>query len=154
MLRFSFPPPGQLPGTATNDTPAAGNVGEYISAQLALGSAVALTTGTPVNLTSIPLTAGDWEVWAAVWFSPAATTSITQLIGSHGTTSGVISANLDHVVQDSFAAEVPTALQLNRILPMTRYLLAASGTIFLNAQATFTVAGLSAYGIINARRRR
>src|SRR5690349_16625741 len=54
-----------LAGTATNDDAAAGKIGEYIESEVLSGSAVSLTTNTAANITSISLTAGDWDVWGA-----------------------------------------------------------------------------------------
>src|ERR1019366_4169569 len=51
--------PGQIVGTATNDNATAGNVGEHIQA---VASNVVATDATFVNITSISLTAGDWDV--------------------------------------------------------------------------------------------
>lgn len=53
---------GQYPGTATNNNATAGNIGEYVSSIIPIGSAVAMSNGTTVNVTSISLTAGDWDV--------------------------------------------------------------------------------------------
>ena len=66
-------------GTTTNDSAATGNVGEFVTATVAVGAAVALTTATTANVTSISLTAGDWDVSGQVNFTPGATTSITVL---------------------------------------------------------------------------
>lgn len=67
---------GQLLATATNDTPAAGYVGETIEST---GGTVGLSTGVFSNGTSIVLTPGDWLVSGAIEFSPnGAVTGNTQ----------------------------------------------------------------------------
>src|ERR1700716_2012808 len=73
---------GQLPGEPAAGSATAGNVGEYIESVVVSGSAVALTTGVDKTITSISLTAGDWDIDAVANFGPAATTNITQLMGS------------------------------------------------------------------------
>src|SRR4029077_4886616 len=61
-LAFAQPQGDQLLGTATNDNATAGNVGEYIESVIPAGAAIAITSATNTNLTSISLTAGDWDV--------------------------------------------------------------------------------------------
>lgn len=55
-------------GVTNGSNAAAGSVGEYVTAS---PTGISLTTGTTINLTSISLTAGDWDVSGAVEFSPA-----------------------------------------------------------------------------------
>lgn len=53
---------GQLLGTNTNDAASAGYVGEIVSASVQKVSSVDFDDVTPVNIMSIVLTAGDWDV--------------------------------------------------------------------------------------------
>lgn len=68
----------QVPGTTTNDAANAGNVGEYLTATLASGSAVSLTSNTVTDIISVSLTAGDWDVQGWVWCSPTGTMLMEQ----------------------------------------------------------------------------
>lgn len=142
-----------LQGTGTNDNAAAGKVGEIIESTVLVGSAVALTTATPANVTSISLTAGDWDVWGNVWYSPAATTSITIHQGAINTTSATLptapGAGAFYKVIE--AALVPNAI-FGESVGQRRISIASTTTVYLVAQATFTVDTLSAYGYIGARR--
>jgi hypothetical protein len=70
------PAVGQIPGTATNDDAAAGKLGEIISSNIVVGSAVSLTTNTPANITSLSLTAGDWDVWGLMNSSEGSGTTL------------------------------------------------------------------------------
>jgi hypothetical protein len=138
-----------IKGTNTNDSAAAGDVGEYISSNVAAGSAVALTTATAKTITSISLTAGDWDVSGFVAINPAATTNLTLELGCSHT---VIDSNAGvGFVQRTPAGYVPAAANL-RTIPTIRYSLNATTTIYLNAQANFTVSSCSSYGLIAARR--
>lgn len=137
-------------GTATNDSAAAGDVGELLTATAA-PAAVALTTATQANVTSVSLTAGDWEVSGEVNYTPAGTTSITVIGQGVSTTSATLGAQ-DTYSQDAFAANVPGAIVITKIAPTIRISLAATTTVYLVARATFTVAALSAGGTIRARR--
>ena len=138
-------------GTATNDNAAAGYVGEYNSAAVAAGSAVSLTTATTANVTTISLTAGDWDVSGIVQYTPTATTSVTQLTQGVSTLSATLSP------QGTFskfvtAANILTAIDPAWSLPVVRLALASTTTIYLVSNATFSVSTLTAYGIITARR--
>ena len=64
MLRGQTP--NQVIGTGTNDNAAAGIVGEFITATVAVGGAVALVTATANTVTSITLTPGDWDMSATI----------------------------------------------------------------------------------------
>lgn len=144
---------GQYPGETSTSSATAGNVGEVISASVALGSAVALTTGAIANITSISLTAGDWDIWGSVWFSPAASTSITRYGGSIETTSGGFTSGPPNSYIVTQAAFVPG---LNNTIGFpcgpVRASLSGTTSYFLNAVAVFTVSTLGAFGTIRARR--
>lgn len=141
-------------GTATNDNAAAGKIGQYIEGVLASGSALSVTSATALDITSISLTAGDWEVSGSVVFIPVAGTSITLLACGPSDTSATFDADNSKRVQMATAAQVPgTALSVQHFSPI-RYSLAATTTIYLVARAIFTVSTLTAYGTIRARRMR
>src|SRR5712671_6777035 len=97
----------QLPGTTTNDNAAAGNVGEYIVGTAAIDS-VSITTGTPVNVGSISLTAGDWDVSCQIVYLPGATTTVSALEASLSATTGTRNGTLG-----AFAGVTYNALVLN-----------------------------------------
>lgn len=150
----NFAGPTAVGGTITNDNAAAGFVGEVITATVGSGSALALTTTVGLNVTSISLTAGDWDVTGNVAFLPAATTNITYIAGSCNTTSATIGSFATQASGMSWSGFVPGVVTSTQAPPRQRLSLNATTTVFLVAQATFTVAGLSAFGSITARRRR
>lgn len=161
MLRVSSSPTGQVRGTQTNDNAAAGNVGEYITATVAAGAAVGLTTATTANVTSISLTAGDWDVSCTLDLTPAATTSITVMTGGISTTSATLTGQpgggglgTDPQITWTQPATVPAAGPVAIDMPPCRVSLAATTTIFFVTNCTFTVSTLAAYGTIRARRMR
>lgn len=53
-------------GTTTNDSASAGYVGEFISSERLSSNYLTLTIGAVTNVTSITLTAGDWDVWGNI----------------------------------------------------------------------------------------
>jgi hypothetical protein len=143
---------GQLAGTATNDNASAGNIGEY---NIATGTSVSLTSATPANVTSVSLTAGDWDVWGQVSYNPAATTSFTNLAHSIGTASATIVGVPTQGVQNVFPVGQVIGNNNWSAPPVrTRFSFASTTTVFLVAQATFTVSTMTVSGSIQYRRER
>jgi hypothetical protein len=146
--------PGQVPGTATNDNAASGFVGEFISSSIVSGSAVTLTTATPANITSVSLTAGDWECSAGATRTFGATTSVTILKTSLSTTTAADgSLATGTMVQRSTPAQVPVTDYTHVIGPV-RVSLNATTSMFLVADDTFTVSTDKGYGFLRCRRAR
>lgn len=140
-------------GTTTNNSANAGSVGEYVSVTLAQGSAVALTNGVNANVTSISLTAGDWDVNATACFAPAGTTQTTAWVGAIST----VSATLPSAPNEGGTFIVPaasTGISMCNGTGVRRISLASTTTVYLVVQASFTVSTNSAYGFIGARRAR
>ncbi len=126
------------------------DVSESTTSSVASGSAVALTSTTAADVTSISLAAGDYEITGVVGYLPAASTSITYKTGGSSSTSATIGA-LGSSFALSQAAVVPGAVGQLHAIPAFRISLTATTTIYLVAQATFTVSTLGAYGLISAR---
>lgn len=143
-----------IKGTATNNSASAGYVGEVISSTIASASAVSLTTATPANVTSISLTAGDWEVSGTVIRALGATTSVTQLITSISTTSATASSATagDGSFQILSTAANVMAANTSQVVPPIRISVASTTTIYLVASDTFTVSTDAVFGTLRARR--
>jgi len=139
-------------GTTTNNNAAAGHIGEFISATVLAGSSVGLTTTTPADVTSISLTAGDWDVWGTVAFNPAGGTVTSQAAAWISTTSHTIPTqpnagayiNLPIASTGGSAPTLPTGT--------TRLSLASTTMVYLSCYSVFTTSTLGAYGFIGARR--
>jgi hypothetical protein len=153
---------GSLTGTinylasSTNDNSAAGCIGEYVSSTVLVGAAVSLTSGASANITSISLTAGDWDVNATVAFSPNGTAAQTICQAGVSTTTGTlptapgggayIAVPVNLITGDGSCFPVGT----------TRLSLSSTTTVYLVANTTFTgvAATVGGYGFIGARRAR
>lgn len=137
-------------GTTAVGNASAGSVGEIIESDIAVGSAVSLTSGVTVNVTSISLTAGDWDVEGSVTFNPGATTSITAILAGISSTSATFAnkPSWSHRI----AAFVPAAPLGGYGLTRQRFNVSSTTTVYLVAQSTFTVSTNAAYGYISARR--
>jgi len=141
-------------GTTTNDFAAAGSVGEIIQSVIASGSYVSLTTATATNLTSISLTAGDWDVWGNVSFIPAAITNVVQARSWISTTSATLpDASLYNGIENVAGGIVPGD-NFGVIPPTLPIKLASTTTVYLSAISTFSVSTAAVCGGIYARRRR
>lgn len=141
-------------GTTTNDNAAAGNIGEFVSATVSPLAAVALFTGIAANVTTISLSAGDWDVSGVLAFLPTATTSYRSAGGGISLTSLALpDLSTGAGVQWAGSAQIPV-LPFGMTAGPLRVSIAATTTVYLTAMAAFTVSTLRAYGSISARRMR
>ncbi len=140
-------------GTTTNNNANAGAIGEVISSSISSGSAVALTTTASINVTSIALTAGDWDVWGVVWYSQGSGTTATQYRSSISATNNTVDFAVDGFTQAKTQITVFGG-DANQVLTTRRVLLAGPATYYLVAESDFAVSTMAAYGAIFARRRR
>ena len=140
------PTTGGIIGTTTNDSTTAGNVGEVITSTV---SAVAISDVTLTNITSLSLTAGDWDVSGNISYVPAASTTIAQINGSISTTSATNSADLFQFV-GTFLTGYTSALAV----PTRRISISGTTTVYLVGLCDYGVSTLTASGTIYARRRR
>lgn len=140
---------GQLPATATNDNAAAGYVGEVITATVASASAASLTTAMTSNVTSVSLTPGDWDCRGVVDY-PLVSVTISLFQVGTSTSSAAVGA------QDSFIslplASVGLTSTMGIMVPVTRYSLASMTSVYLVANATFSLGTAKAYGTLICRR--
>lgn len=144
----------RLRGTNTNDSAAAGNIGEYISSTVVLGSAVSLTNNTPANVTSISLTAGDWDVSCTLNLTTVnITTGSVNIIGSISTTTATLDGT-DTRESSLPLGSGPIGGSARIVVGPSRFSLSATTTIFMVAEVSFTGGSCSAYGTIRARRMR
>ena len=146
-------------GTTTNDSAAAGNLGEVIYSEVVFGSGVSLTTNVAKTVTSISLTAGDWDIYGNIIFFPSGThtASVTRLSGGISLSTNTMPTLSDPTLSAGsvvISATVPgDALIYVNICPC-RQSLSGNTTVYLIALATFTVNTLTAGGFITARRAR
>jgi hypothetical protein len=147
-------------GTTTNNNATTGSVGEYVCAQVTNGGSpsgcqsnsstpISLTTSTAANVTSMSLTAGDWDVSTIVGFVPAGTTVLNNQLGGPGTASATIPpfgqyGQLNVTEGAGFSSLVTS--------PVVRISIASTTTVYLIGYASFTTSTCTAYGLIRARR--
>lgn len=145
---------GGLKGTTTNDSASGGNVGEYTESIVTAGGAVSLSTGIPKTITSISLTAGDWDVSGmckmtgnaatTISYSICSTSLVTNTNGAEETMGAISYSAAGQTVLAGTDPRFPTATY--------RYSLAGTTTVYLVIQTGFGASTPSGYGIIRARR--
>lgn len=139
-----------IKGTTTNDSAQAGSVGEYISSTVLTGSAVLLTSGASADITSISLTAGDWDVWGNIALNIGAGTVFLTVAAWISATSATPPTLPNGGADSSWAGSTSVAFTL--LAGFTRILVSTTTTIYLSTNVTWSTAQPGAYGFIGARR--
>lgn len=143
-----------ISGTNTNDSGAAGFVGEYVES-------VAGVTNAPTStqfgdLTSISLTAGDWDVnVTSYWDSngstfTALTTGVSTTTGNSATGLVLGSSRADF----NHASSSTTVTEFSQAISPIRFSLSGTTTVYLKFKAVYSAGTPQAYGRISARRAR
>lgn len=147
-------------GTTTNDTAAAGFVGEVITAVLAFADRESLSSGAANTIASASITAGQWLLCGDIHFEAGTASAITELLAAVNTTTDAIPASTSLAnpssglmrtqVDDGLAAldggwDVP--------IPCFSLSLSATTTYYLVARAAFSDT-LAASGYFQAIRLR
>lgn len=145
-------------GVTTGSNANAGSVGQYITATVATPG-TALTTTVSANIASITVTAGDWDLAAAVDYLLTAATATefkcgpSIVTGTLPTQPGGSGLGSDALIIDpsNFITVTDTL-----VFPISsvRLLAAATTVVFLVANAIFAAGTISAFGSLSARRMR
>lgn len=151
-----------ITGTTTNDSVNAGGVGEVLQSTVVAGSAVALTTATAANVTSLSLTTGDWEVYGACDHTWTGTTATIEVCGISGTTAtqptqpGGVTGNAtigtEPLLSQSLTFGTTVTGRFDQRVQTRVQVTTAATTIFLVATATFSAGTDSVFGTLRARR--
>nr|DAW27046.1 MAG TPA: tail fiber protein [Caudoviricetes sp.] len=135
---------GGISGRTDGVAAAAGVVGEVLSAVTAV--AVSVTSGTPLNVLSLSLPAGEYELESALLVTNSG--NVTALSFGVSSTSAVLPSNW----YDLYSITTTLAAGNSSRQGMSRRLrLSATTTVYLVAQATFT-GTCTAQGYIRAMR--
>jgi len=147
-------PTTQQVGEATGGAAASGNIGQIIFSDIPTASAVAATTSTPVNITSISLTAGAWTCWGNVVTKPAGTTITSALAAWLSTVSATVPTAVENGGSFTQIAGVTTVAG-NALAGAAGdfYLnIASTTTLYLSSFINFTTSTMAAYGYEACRR--
>jgi len=137
----------QLQGTNAGGNAPSGYVGEVISSQVLFASAITLTTsGTSYDITSIALTAGDWDVFGNFFVFSSANTA-TAIAGWIGTSPAT---PIDNSLISKYTGTVFTVQAMP--VPQQRINVTGSQTVYLSVNPAFTSTAPTACGQLYARR--
>ena len=149
-LAFS-PTTGGIVGTTVADSAASGYVGEVISSTILAASAISLSNGVNANITSISLTAGDWDVYGNVYFICAGSTIL--LIAACTISTVSVTSNDSAYLFQTFPNPI-AGNSTGIVAPTRRINISSTTTIYLVSGQTFSTSTLTGCGSIYARRMR
>lgn len=124
----------------------AGYIGELLTST---NTGVGLSTSTNGNIVSMTLTPGVWDVTGVVHYIPAATTSFLR------SQQGITTTSLTFAGLGSFTTNFVQATNSgnpDHTTPPVRVTVGSNTTVYLVAQAVFTVSTMSSDGFIRATR--
>jgi hypothetical protein len=143
-----------LLATATNDSAASGDIGQIVSSYIASPGS-SMSSNVAKNITSISLTAGDWDVRGSVVIVPTNIAANGAEVGqaSIGTTSASLNVDGSNQVNgQSNPTAAAQSLAYSMSLPPRRFSLASTTTLYLVAMTGGNAASRTGYGYIEARR--
>lgn len=133
-------------GTTTNDSAAAGSVGQNINSTVSYASRVAVSNAVAANMTSISCTPGDWMISGSIGISANAANNAAGWISTTSATAP------DQSLINVF---IPTGLAFTdmtlTIVPQ-RFSFATTTTVYASGLIGFSSGGGALYGYINALR--
>ena len=139
----------EIQGTTAAGNATAGFVGEFISSVITQASPVSISTTVTKSITSISLTAGDWDVWGNVGANSSST--MQGLAGALNTVNNTLPNPELYSYLNLGNGAIGTESSIP--IPMLRANISSTTTYYLiiNVAGTGTLTG---YGGIYARRRR
>lgn len=135
-------------GRTDASSPPAGYLGEFTSGSVASG--VALVTATAKDVTTVSLTAGEWDVQGVIEFTSASMTSSATAQASISQTANTLGA-LGTIGGTPLVVNT-TSLVWQVVTPTVRVSLSATTTLRLVGKMTFSAGSVSCGGLIRARR--
>ncbi|WP_069267431.1 hypothetical protein [Paraburkholderia nodosa] len=141
-------------GVTSGACASTGNVGECKNSNVPSGSAVSLTSGTPANVTSVPLTAGNWICYGNIAFLAGSTTVSTTEAGWISTVSASNPSAPNSGAYFGLVSLPSTAGGNGNIYPVGMLMVNVSSatTVYLSTFAAFSTSTMSAFGYLNCLR--
>lgn len=141
-----------LTGTSTNDSAGSGKVGEVVRSGITTFTNFP-TTGQYGDLTSISLTAGDWDV-SVNFEAITGGATVTDIRCGIGTVSGNSSTGLNEGDNVAYGPPPTSVITQSLSIPPFRVSLSGTTTYYLKYRAGFSGGPPQAVGRISARRAR
>jgi hypothetical protein len=143
------PTTGGIIGTTAADSAAAGFVGQIMTSNIASGSPVSVSNSTAFNLTSLNLTAGDWDVYGNIYYA-VSVTAVANMYAWCSLTSASMPDN--SLVSVLYPASLENSGGLNA--PFFRVNVSTTTTVYLSGYSVFSGSTVNASGTLTARRAR
>lgn len=140
-----------LVGSTAGKNAASGNLGEFVSSAVAIGSSVGLKSGLTAKVASVTLSAGDWDVEGSINFITSNPTA-HQLEGGVSAKTSTMPTDGSEVY--SFVQASSSAAICGITVPRKRVNVSSVTTVYLVAKCDFPAGSASAFGQISARRAR
>jgi hypothetical protein len=137
-------------GTTTNDSADAGSVGEIQPSIVPFASSIGIVSNTPINLTSLNLSAGDWDVWGNINFHSNAFSMEILNVWLSATSVTEPDASLSSTIQFPGAAFVSI---YSSNAPSRPFSFNGITPIYLSCVAKFSPSTVTICGGLYARRR-
>src|SRR5215472_78024 len=143
-IAMTSPTPANIPraGVTDGSNAAAGQIGEYLTVAL---SSVAMPSGGWQSIGSLALTAGDWDVWGIIYYTPTAA-PLSSAYSGLGSASNSAPSSYQAVAAQGSAALVAL------LAPTLRFSGAAGMTVWLTGACAYASGAVNATGNIYARR--
>ena len=142
---------GMRTGVTNGSDAVAGDIGEFMSATVDWPGA-SISNNVPANVTSLALTAGDWDVRGEVWFrlgaGPTGNCEAAISPASASLPDGLVWVGARATHNFLHTANSPQVLALSPC----RFSLSAAATVYLVALSGFSGGSNAAFGRIEARR--
>ncbi len=132
-------------GTTSANNATAGWNGEFASSNIASTGTVSLTTATTGTVTSLTLSAGDWDVEGNINYTYTGAT-VTGGVASFSTTGTLLTTGQQINVGSN--GSINDGITLNRFRDNST----GTTTVYLLTQRTFSAGSIGAYGTMTARR--
>jgi hypothetical protein len=135
-----------IQGVSTSGLAPAGQVGELIQSVIPNASSVTFTSSTPANLTSISLTAGDWDLYGNITFT--GTTITTAQIWISTTSATVPDKSLQSIINSTVSNPI-----VGLPAPSIPLSLPSTTTVYISGSVSGTGTLIGSGGIYARRRR-
>jgi len=143
-----YSPSGGVAGVTNGVGAATGIVGEVITSGNV--SSVSMTNATAKNITSVTLSAGDWNCFGNYVATPAATTTQSLILSSISLTTGAVDFASFANIYESVAVNIITGIS-----PPEKVInISTPTTVYLVATSSFATSTLTGGGILSCRRLR
>jgi hypothetical protein len=135
-----------IEGITNGTNAAAGQVGEFQQNAI---TGVSMSSGTPQTVTSLPLTAGVWDIQGIITYNPAALVTQSTRTASLNTVTNTIAAiDSTNISGSAIAAGVVTRC----LTPTWRRNFGTATTVYLVGECAFLLGSLTCDGMIRATR--